>query len=80
MYEEYVREWENQKIMQGEQIGMKKDRVEVLFEQLAESFGPESIDNSVKERLRNASMEELKIWTKRIIHAKTIDEVFSSSR
>ena len=61
-------------ILLGEQAGKLSGRQETLAEQLAERFGP--LDESVTQRLASASLDELKHWSRRILSAKTLDEVF----
>ena len=61
-------------ILLGEQAGKLSGRQETLAEQLAERFGP--LDEAVTQRLASASLDELKHWSRRILSAKTLDEVF----
>ena len=54
----------------------KYDKVgpDVVAELLTERFGP--LDEAVTQRLASASLDELKLWSRRILSAQTLDEVF----
>jgi predicted transposase YdaD len=65
-----------QGIQQGIQKGMLKARIEVLSNLLTERFGAKIAAVCAAERLRNASSRQIDIWLKRILTAKTVNEVF----
>ena len=50
-------------------------RIEVLTELLTDKFGP--LPETARERLAGATLEQLKTWTHRILHATTLDEALS---
>ncbi|MDR1083751.1 MAG: hypothetical protein LBP22_02565 [Deltaproteobacteria bacterium] len=58
--------------------GRQEGRLELLSSQLAEKFGSELAASFAGERLLNASTQQVDFWARRILHAKTIDEVFDS--
>jgi predicted transposase/invertase (TIGR01784 family) len=58
----------------GEKKGRAEGRRELLEAQLREAFGP--LPDDVRVRLAGASEVDLTRWAKRILKAKTLDEVF----
>jgi hypothetical protein len=63
----------------GLQKGLEKSleaNIEMISELLTDRFGSKLVDYHVKERLRNANFEELNRWGRRIIKAKTLEELF----
>ena len=59
---------------QGLQQGLVSGRQQTLAELLVERFGP--LDARVTARIASASLDELKRWTRQILTARTLDEVF----
>jgi hypothetical protein len=72
MLQEEITNWENEKFM----AGLQKGYIKILMNQLAKKFGQDSVDATVKERLQNASEEEILTWSDRFVFAKTLNEVF----
>ncbi len=66
MLEERVKEWEKELIEKGE--------TELLLRQLEWKFG--EIPPKYRERIDDADSAQLLAWAKRILTAKTIDDVF----
>jgi predicted transposase/invertase (TIGR01784 family) len=60
--------------LKGRAEGELKGRAATLLEQLAEKFGP--LDDATARRIRDASPDELGVWTRRILRAGTVDDVF----
>ena len=61
-------------LREGRQKGVLDGRQQTLAELLTERFGP--LDEAVTQRLASASLDELKLWSRRILSAQTLDEVF----
>jgi hypothetical protein len=59
----------------GRKEGRKEGRREVLEEQLNTRFGP--LSPSIHERISNASAAELRRWSKAVLNAPTLDDVFA---
>jgi hypothetical protein len=50
----------------------------VLVRQLTRKFGP--VPNALRERIDTASIEQLELWSDRVLDAATVDEVFDRWR
>ncbi|MFZ5891422.1 MAG: Rpn family recombination-promoting nuclease/putative transposase [Myxococcota bacterium] len=61
---------------EGRVEGRAEGRAEVLLEQLAERFG--ELPTSVHERVQHASLDELRIWSRRVLSASSIEAVFAA--
>ena len=59
---------------EGRQQGLVSGRQQTLAELLVERFGP--LDARVTARIASASLDELKRWTRQILTARTLEEVF----
>ena len=59
----------------GHRKGRKEGRVEVLLELLTVRFG--RFSSTVRARIEAATAEQLSVWTKRLLTARTLDEVFA---
>ena len=59
---------------EGRQQGLVSGRQQTLAELLVERFGP--LDARVTARIASASLDELKRWTRQILPARTLEEVF----
>ncbi len=68
-------EWEKRAIDKGRQDGLEAGR-EVLLEQLAQRFG--EVPEPERKRIEQAELDDLKRWTKRVIPASTMADVFKS--
>jgi hypothetical protein len=55
--------------------GVSKGEARVLVRQLTRKFGP--VPDAVRELIDTASLEQLEIWTDRVLDAATVDEVFA---
>ncbi|MBY8863633.1 hypothetical protein K7711_44700 [Nocardia sp. CA2R105] len=55
--------------------GEARGRAQMLLEQLADRFG--SLDSSVVRVVREADVAQLKLWSRRILTAGSVDEVLS---
>lgn len=80
--ERWIEEGRQQGILLGEQrgrqegiqMGLLTGRQQTLAELLAERFGP--LDEATRQRLASASLDELKNWSRRILSAQSLEEVF----
>lgn len=76
--ERWIEEGRQQGIQRGRQEGIQTGlltgRQQTLAEQLAERFGP--LDETTSQRLASASLDELKSWSRRILSAQSLEEVF----
>lgn len=63
-----------QGILLGEERGLLGGRQQTLAEQLTERFGP--LDNTATARIASASLDELKHWTRQILTARKLEDVF----
>jgi predicted transposase/invertase (TIGR01784 family) len=61
--------------LKGEIKGEIKGKSTLLERQLIKRFG--SITEDTRDRLRNATSDQLELWAERILDAKTLAEVFS---
>lgn len=66
--------------MEGMKEGEQAGRAMVLRRLLSKRFGLDIFPAYIEERLRNATSEELDLYTELILDAKTIDDVFRSSK
>jgi hypothetical protein len=75
MMERQMPEWTRQNMAKGEAKGEAKARVSILEIQIQEKFG--TVPDAIHQRLASASSEQAVEWARRILMAKTLDEVFS---
>jgi hypothetical protein len=61
-------------IQQGLQQGMQQGEEKVLERQLTRRFGP--LSETTRQRLKNATLEQLECWTDNILDAASLEEVF----
>lgn len=54
--------------------GMQRGEQGILQRQLIRRFGP--LDQEARQRLQQATPQELECWADNILDAKTLDEVF----
>ncbi|MEM8961904.1 MAG: DUF4351 domain-containing protein [Acidobacteriota bacterium] len=66
MIEGYRPYWKESVKMESQQ--------ELISEQLTHKFG--ALDRATLDRLTTASLDDLSIWARRLLDARTIDEVF----
>lgn len=62
-------------LRKGLRKGRNEGRVELLLEQLGVRFG--RLSSSVRAQVQSASSDELVTWAKRVLTARTLDEVFA---
>lgn len=55
---------------------LNQGRAEILLEQLVERFG--ALTEAVEQRVRGGTLDELRIWARRVLTVSTLDEVFGS--
>ena len=72
--ESWIEQGWHKGLQEGRQEGLLDGRQQTLAELLTERFGP--LDEAVTQRLASASLDELKLWSRRILSAQTLDEVF----
>lgn len=61
-------------IHQGMQEGMQQGSLGVLLRLITRRFGP--LDSSTRQRLQQATVQELECWADNILDAQTLDDVF----
>ena len=61
----------------GLEKGIEQGRSEILLEQLAHRFGP--LSDTIVTRVRSGSATDLDRWARRVLDARTLDEVFSEA-
>lgn len=59
---------------EGIQQGMQQGEQNVLQRLLVRRFGP--LDSQTRQRLQQATAQELECWADNILDAKTLDQVF----
>ena len=80
----YVTSVERIGIEKGLQQGLQQGRLEgkiegeatLLLRQLTKRFGP--LDDSIRSRLDNATLEQLELWAERVLDAKILEDVFGA--
>lgn len=66
-----------QGLQQGLQQGLEEGARKVLLRQLRKRFGKE-VDREIEQRVAAASVEQLDVWTERVLSAATLGEVFAA--
>ena len=61
--------------LEGMEKGMEKGEAMFLVRQLGHKFG--ALPPTVEQRIGRARSEELAMWGKRVLSAKSLDEIFS---
>jgi predicted transposase YdaD len=69
----YVAQGELQGERRGQQRGEQRGRAQTLLSLLDIKFGP--LDREAVSRVEDASIEELKLWTERVLEAKSLYDV-----
>lgn len=59
----------------GLEKGLEKGEATMLLRLLSRRFGP--LDESIRQRIENASSAELEAWADRVLTAQTLDEVLA---
>lgn len=60
---------------EGKVEGLTEGRVSTLLRQITRRFG--AADDTVVERVRSATLEELDTWADRILDATSLDDLFA---
>jgi hypothetical protein len=60
---------------EGEAKGRAEEAVRILVRQLTRKFGP--VPDNVRVRIDSASLEQLEVWSDRLLDAPTLDEVLA---
>ncbi|HMN78288.1 MAG TPA: transposase [Burkholderiaceae bacterium] len=61
----------------GHEAGREAGRSEILLEQLAHRFGP--LSDAIVARIKSGSATDVDRWARRVLDARTLDEVFSEA-
>ncbi|NNJ84699.1 MAG: hypothetical protein HKP13_07180 [Gammaproteobacteria bacterium] len=59
----------------GLKLGKNKGEAALLTRLLGYKFG--ALPSAIRQRMENATSEELALWEQRVLNAKNLDEVFS---
>ncbi|WP_036569053.1 DUF4351 domain-containing protein [Nocardia sp. BMG51109] len=60
---------------EGRAQGRTEGRAAVLIEQMTDRFG--TLPGDTIQRIRSASLDQLRAWNKRVLRAQTIEEIFA---
>lgn len=74
--QEGVQRGVQQGLQQGLQQGIQQGECAVLLRQLRQRFG-DAVDAHVEQRIATASIEQIDLWTVRILSAATLADVFA---
>jgi flagellar biosynthesis/type III secretory pathway protein FliH len=78
--QDIVETWRQEAIQEGVKKGVKQGvqqgECAVLLRQLRKRFG-DAVDAHVEQRVATASIEQIDLWTMRILSAATLAEVFA---
>ncbi len=72
---EWSKNWKQEGIEEGLQKGEIKGEMNLLLRQLEWRFGP--VSEMIHARVKQADSPTLQLWSKRILTAQTIEEVFA---
>ncbi len=75
MLTERVKEWSKNWKQEGIEEGLQKGEMNLLLRQLEWRFGP--VSEMINARVKQADSPTLQLWSKRILTAQTIEEVFA---
>ena len=73
--QDIVETWRQEAIQEGVKKGVQQGECAVLLRQLRQRFG-DAVDAHVEQRIATASIEQIDLWTVRILSAATLAEVF----
>ena len=76
MLAERVKEWTQEWKEEGMQKGMQKAYTTMLWNQLEEKFG--TLSEEFKTKTNQADDEQLLKWSKRILTANTLGDIFDN--
>jgi hypothetical protein len=71
---EFQSEFAKRYLSQGRAEGEAKGRAEALVRLLTLKFGT-PLQDAVAQRIRGASMQELELWTERVLTEQSVDDV-----
>ena len=74
--QDIVETWRQEAIQEGVKQGSQQGECTVLLRQLRQRFG-DAVDAHVEQRIATASIEQIDLWTVRILSAATLAEVFA---
>jgi hypothetical protein len=74
MLEKRVQEWNRELREEGRQEGRQEGGFEILVGLLEQRFGP--VDAGTRSRLRSADPEQILAWSKRLLSARCLEDVF----
>jgi hypothetical protein len=74
--QDIVETWRQEAIQEGLQQGIQQGERAVLLRQLRQRFG-DAVDAHVEQRIATAPIEQIDLWTVRILSAATLAEVFA---
>jgi len=74
--QDIVETWRQEAIQEGVKQGIEQGECAVLLRQLRQRFG-NAVDAHVEQRIAMASIEQIDLWTMRILSAATLAEVFA---
>nr|VFK03141.1 MAG: protein of unknown function (DUF4351) [Candidatus Kentron sp. LFY] len=70
-----LQEGVQQGMQQGRQEGLLEGEAKLLLRQLSHRFQP--LPDEITERIHGANPNAIETWAKRVLDAKSLDEVFS---
>jgi hypothetical protein len=74
--QDIVETWRQEAIQEGVKKGVQQGECAVLLRQLRQRFG-DAVDAHVEQRVATAPIEQIDLWTMRILSATTLAEVFA---
>jgi hypothetical protein len=74
--QDIVETWRQEAVQEGVKKGVQQGECAVLMRLLRQRFG-DAVDAHVEQRVATASIEQIDLWTMRILSATTLAEVFA---
>ena len=74
--QDIVETWRQEAIREGVKQGIQQGECAVLLRQLRQRFG-DAVDAHVEQRIATAGIEQIDLWTVRVLSATTLAEVFA---
>jgi len=74
--QDIVETWRQEAIQEGVKQGVKQGECTVLLRLLRQRFG-DAVDAHLEQRIATATIEQIDLWTMRILSATTLAEVFA---
>jgi hypothetical protein len=74
--QDIVETWRQEAIQEGVKKGVQQGECAVLLRLLRQRFG-DAVDAHVEQRIAMAPIEQIDLWTMRILSAATLAEVFA---